>query len=154
DHQSYFASDLGRAAKALYYKKPVLGKLAVAPMILSEAFLPSARALFWRRQRFPIADAHYAMGFAFLVQALHSEQHYERAVHFLDVLKQTRSPGYEHYCWGYPFHWETRLGVIRSGIPLITTVPYVYEAFRGVHRIDGRREWLEIMRSIADHAMT
>ncbi len=43
DHQSFFASDLGRAAKALYYRKPLLGKLAVAPMIFSEAFVPSAR---------------------------------------------------------------------------------------------------------------
>src|SRR6266568_6993645 len=25
DHQSYFASDLGRKAKALYYQKPLLG---------------------------------------------------------------------------------------------------------------------------------
>ena len=33
DHQSFFASDLGRSAKALYYKKPLLGKFAVAPMI-------------------------------------------------------------------------------------------------------------------------
>jgi len=62
DHQSYFASDLGRSAKALYYRKPLLGVLAVSPMILSEAFVPSARRLFWKPQRFPIADAHYAMG--------------------------------------------------------------------------------------------
>jgi len=66
DHQSFFASDLARAAKSLYYKKPLLGTIVVSPMIFSEAFLPSARKLFWKRQRFPIADAHYAMGFSFL----------------------------------------------------------------------------------------
>src|SRR6266481_9585761 len=80
DHQSYFASDLGRSAKALYYRKPLLGMLAVSPMILSEAFLPSARRLFWKPQRFPIADAHYAMGFAFLAQAQKQESHLKRAV--------------------------------------------------------------------------
>ncbi len=48
DHQSYFASDLGRSAKALYYKSPKLGTIAVAPMIFSEAFIPSARRLFWK----------------------------------------------------------------------------------------------------------
>jgi len=58
DHQSYFASDLGRSAKALYYRKPLLGTLAVSPMIFSEAFVPSARRLFWKPQRLPIADAH------------------------------------------------------------------------------------------------
>ena len=152
DHQSFFASDLGRSAKALYYKRPLLGKLAVAPMIFSEAFVPSARQLFWKPQRFPIADAHYAMGFAFLSQATGEEQHYLRAVHFLEVLEATRSVGYDHYCWGYPFNWETRLGTMREGTPLITTVPYVYEAFLHVYEIDGNRRWLDIMESIARHA--
>ena len=31
DHQSYFASDLARAVKALYYKKPLLGTLRGLP---------------------------------------------------------------------------------------------------------------------------
>ena len=57
-----------------------------------------------------------------------------------EVLMQTRSAGYRHYCWGYPFRWETRHGTMRAGIPLITTVPYVYEAFRQVHQIDGTAE--------------
>jgi hypothetical protein len=153
DHQSFFAGDLGRSAKALYYRRPLLGTLAVAPMIFSEAFVPSARTLFWKPQRFPIADAHYAMGFAFLSQALGEEQYYRRAVHFLEVLKQTRCSGYEHYCWGYPFNWETRGGTMREGTPLITTVPYAYEAFREVYLIDGREEWREIMQSIAQHAI-
>jgi hypothetical protein len=153
DHQSFFASDLGRHAKALYYTNPVLGTLAVSPMIFSEAFVPSARRLFWKRQRFPIADAHYAMGFAFLSQTFQNEQYYQRAVHFLEVLKQTRSPGYDHYCWGYPFNWETRRGTMRQGTPLITTVPYVYEAFRQVYQIDDNQEWRDIMRSIAAHAL-
>ena len=153
DHQSFFASDLGRSTKALYYKRPLLGTLAVAPIIFSEAFFPSARRLFWKRQRFAIADAHYAMGFAFLSQVLHEEQYYRRAVHFLEILKQTRSPGYGHYCWGYPFDWETRQGTIQKGTPLITTVPYAYEAFLKVYQIDRNQGWLEIMQSIADHAL-
>lgn len=153
DHQSFFASDLARSAKALYYKKPLLGMLAVSPMIFCEAFAPSGRKLFWKRQRFPIADAHYAMGFAFLSRVLGQEQYYSRAVHFLEVLKATRCSGYDHYCWGYPFNWETRRGTIRQGTPLITTVPYVYEAFWQVYQIDGRQEWREIMHSIAQHAL-
>ena len=153
DHQSFFASDFGRSAKALYYRKPLLGTLAVAPMIFCEAFVPSTRKLFWKAQRFPIADAHYAMGFAFLSQALGQEQHYKRAVHFLEVLKETRSPSYDHYCWGYPFNWETRRGTMKEGTPLITTVPYAYEAFRQVYQIDRDPQWREIMQSIAQHAL-
>ncbi len=151
DHQSYFAGPLGRAAKALYYRNKALGTLAVAPMIASEAFLPAARRLFWKRQRFPIADAHYASGFALLAAASGEEAHRRRAVHFLDVLVETRSPGLANFAWGYPFDWVTVRGTIAAGTPLITTVPYVYEAFRQVYELDQDRRWCEIMRSIAEH---
>lgn len=152
DHQSFFASTLGRGAKSLYYRNRPLGTLAVAPMEFCEAFLPSARTLFWQPQRFPIADAHYAMGYALLAQLYQSEPHYQRAVHFLEVLRQTRCPGYTDYCWGYPFNWETRTGTIAEGTPLITTVPYVYEAFSYVYAIDRNTKWLDVMHSIAEHA--
>src|SRR5258708_29148210 len=153
DFQSYFSSDLGRAAKALYYRKPLLGTLAVSPMVFSEAFVPSGRRLFWKPQRFPIADAHYAMGFALLAKTYEQDEYYKRAVHFLEVLIETRCPGYDNYCWGYPFNWETVRGTIWQGTPLITTVPYVYEAFKQVHEVDGDEKWRVIMRSIAEHAL-
>jgi len=151
DHQTFFASDIGRWAKALYYKKPLLGTMVVAPMIFSEAFVPSARKLFWKRQRLPIADAHYAMGFAFLSRVTGEEKFHRRAVHFLEVLKETRCPAYKNYAWGYPFTWETRFGTMESGIPLITTVPYAYEAFREVYLIDQDPGWREVMLSTAQH---
>jgi len=153
DFQSFFAGDLTRAAKALYYKKPLVGTIAVSPMVFCEAFIPSARRLFWKPQRFPIADAHYAMGFGMLAKYFQQEEHYKRAVHFLEVLIETRCPGYENYCWGYPFNWETVRGTIWQGTPLITTVPYVYEAFKQVYEVDGAEKWREIMRSIAQHAL-
>lgn len=152
DHQSFFAGPIGGGAKALYYRKPLLGTMAVAPIILCEALIPSARRFFWHKQRFPIADAHYAMGFALLARLTGEEKYYDRAVHFLTVLEETRSPGFSHFCWGYPFDWVTRTGVMAAGTPLITTTPYVYEAFSYVHRIDGNERWLEIMQSIAEHA--
>jgi len=153
DFQSFFSSDLGRAAKSLYYKKPLLGTLAVSPMVFCEAFVPSARRLFWKPQRFPIADAHYAMGFGMLALVFEQEQYYRRAVHFLEVLMETRCPGYDNYCWGYPFNWETLRGTIREFTPLITTVPYVYEAFKQVCEVDRNQKWRDIMRSIAQHAL-
>jgi hypothetical protein len=152
DHQSYFAGAVGGRAKALYYRRPWLGVLAVAPMIASEALFPAARRLFWHPQRFPIADAHYAMGFALLSRLTQDQRHYDKAVHFLEILEETRCPGYQHYCWGYPFDWVTRTGVMRAGTPLITTTPYVYEALSYVHEIDGNPRWQEIMQSIAEHA--
>jgi len=151
DHQSFFAGDVGRRAKALYYRKPLLGMIAVAPMIFCEAFVPSVRRFFWQQRRFPIADAHYAMGFAFLAGMHSDDKYYRRAVHFLDVLQQTRCPNFSDYCWGYPFDWVTRNGTLREGTPMITTLPYVYEAFSAVYALNSDPRWLRIMQSIAKH---
>jgi hypothetical protein len=152
DHQSFFAGPLGGAAKSLYYRNRSLGTLAVAPMIFFEALVPSARALFWKRRRFPIADAHYASGFAFLAASEGGDLHYKRAVHFLDELVASRCPAFGEYAWGYPFDWVTMKGTLAEGTPMVTTINYVYEAFRQVHQLDGDVKWRDIMRSIAEHA--
>jgi hypothetical protein len=152
DHQTFFSSQLGRRAKTLYYNSPLIGIFAVAPFIFCEAFLPAARRLFWKRQRLAISDAHYAMGFAYLAQATGEKEYLRRAYHFLNVLVETRSPGFDRYCWGESFDWVTRNGTIPAGTPLITATPYVYEAFLQVYQIDGNKKWLDILRSIAEHA--
>lgn len=153
DHQTFFASDIGRAAKALYYRNRLLGVLAVAPMISVEALVPAARQLFWKPQRFPIADAHYASGFAFLAATTGDDAHHARAVHFLDVLIETRSKGFERYAWGYPFDWVTVNGTLTAGTPMITTLPYVYEAFAQVYELDRNPRWRDVMASLAEHAL-
>src|ERR1700730_4330591 len=152
DHQTFFASKLGRNAKALYYRRPFLGTCAVAPIIFCEAFIPSVRRFFWRPQRFAIADAHYAMAFAFLAKVHRQQTYYTKAVHFLESLEETRCRDYEGYSWGYPFNWQTRNGILKEGTPLITTVPYAYEAFSQVYAIDKDCKWIKIMHAIAEHA--
>src|SRR5947199_5236315 len=121
DHQSFFAGPVGRRAKSLYYWNHLLGTAAVAPIIFFEAFVPSARKLFHHPIRFPIADAHYAMGFAFLYEATGNSSCLEKAVHFLTELKKSRCVEFKEYCWGYPFNWVTRNGIIKEQTPLITT---------------------------------
>jgi hypothetical protein len=152
DHQSYFAGPLGRRAKNLYYKNKLLGIPVVTPMIFSEAFFPAARRLFHEPMRLPIADAHYAMGFAFLREATGEPKHLDRAIHFLEVLKNSRSPGFENCCWGYPFDWVTRNGVLKAHTPFITTTPYVFEALFQVNKLSPRDEWREIMLSAVRYA--
>ena len=131
DFQTFYASPLGRRAKSLYYRNRLLGTVAVAPIVFCEAFVPSARRLFWTPQRFPIADAHYAMGFARRYETTGDDRDYRAAVRYLEALLESRCAGYDRYGWGYPFDWEGITGTIKSGTPLITTLPYVYEAFAG-----------------------
>jgi hypothetical protein len=151
DHQSFFAGPVGRTAKSLYYHNKALGTVAVAPMIFCEAFFPSARRWFYHPIRLPIADAHYVMGFAHLYEATGKEIYLERAAHFLDVLEKTRCAGFKEYGWGYPFDWVTRNGVIPAGTPLITTTPYVFEAFLQMERLRPHLKWERILESIARH---
>jgi hypothetical protein len=152
DHQSFFAGPVGKKAKSLYYRNRKIGTVAVAPMIFFEAFLPSARRLFHHPTRFPIADAHYAMGFAFLYQTTGDSAHLEKAVHFLDELTASRCPDFKEYCWGYPFDWVWRGGVVKQQTPFITTAPYVYEAFLQLYALDQRADWRRVIESIARHA--
>ena len=154
DFQSFFAGPVGGRAKALYYRHRFFGTAAVAPMIFCEAFLPSARRLFHHPMRFPIADAHYAMGFAFLYEATGDSSQLENAVHFLTELEKSRCGQFKEYCWGYPFDWVWRGGTIKRQTPLITTTPYVYEAFLHVYQVHPRDEWKTILESIARHAAT
>src|SRR5438105_4122434 len=140
DHQSFYSGWYGGRAKSLYYRRPIVGTAAVAPMIFFEAFFPAARRLFHHRIRFPIADAHYAMGFAFLYETSADSLQLGRAVHFLRVLKETHCPEFKEYCWGYPFDWVWRGGVATRQTPLITTTPYAYEAFLQVFELDKREE--------------
>jgi hypothetical protein len=154
DYQSFFASRVGGRAKALYYRRRLLGTAAVAPMIFCEAFLPPGRCLFHHPLRFPIADAHYAMGFAFLYEATGHSAHLEKAVNFLNELVTSRCPDFKEYCWGYPFDWVWRGGVIKQQTPLITTTPYVYEAFLQLCKLHRRNQWEPVLESIARHAAT
>src|SRR5438046_10261287 len=126
DYQSFFASRVGGRVKALYYRHKLIGTAAVAPMIFCEAFLPAARRLFHHPMRFPIADAHYAMGFAFLYEGTGDSSHLENAVHFLTELRESHCRDFKEYCWGYRFDWVWRGGTIRRQTPLIATTPYVY----------------------------
>ncbi len=169
DYQSFFAGPVGGRAKSLYYRNRLVGTMAVAPMIFCEAFLPGARRLFHHPIRFPIADAHYAMGFAFLCEATGDFAQLENALHFLTVLKKSRCGQFKEYCWGYPFDWIWRGGVIKQQTPLITTTPYVYEAFLQVSEMIERAsdfrplisdlclpdlpdQYKQIVESIARHA--
>ena len=154
DHQSFFAGPVGSRAKALYYKHKLPGTAAVAPMIFFEAFLPAARRLFHHPIRLPIADAHFAMGFAYLHEMTGNPAQIAKAAHFLEALEQTRCPSYKEFCWGYPFDWVTRNGVIQAGTPLITTTPYAFEAFLQVQESQPKAERKKIIESIVRHTCT
>ncbi len=53
---------------------------------------------------------------------------------------------------GASFDWESRSGRIAAGTPLITVVPYAYEAFEAGYEATGALRYLDTMESIARFA--
>jgi hypothetical protein len=152
DPHDFWAVSAGRRAKALYYRQRLVGAVATAPFVFLDSFVPSSRALVRPRARYPIADAHYALGFFAWAEATGEPSWTDRGAGFLEALEASRSPGFSEYCWGYPFDWQTAVGLFEAGRPLMTTVPYAYEAFEVGHRSTGNERYLEVMQSVASFA--
>jgi hypothetical protein len=63
DPYDFWANPIGRRAKRVAYEHWLAGLALAAPFVLLDAAVPWSRVLFRGKRRFPIADAHYAMGF-------------------------------------------------------------------------------------------
>jgi hypothetical protein len=149
DPHDFWAWSVGRKAKRLYYSRPVVGALAVAPLVALDTWLPRSRRLVAPLRRSAIADAHYAAGFFNWAAVTGDAEAVSRGLHFLEELERSRCRGFDEACWGYPFDWESRSGTIVAGTPLVTTVPYAYEAYALAHELTASPDHLRVMESIA-----
>ena len=76
------------------------------------------------------------------IRATANPVYLQKAMHFLTVLRRARCRGFKEYCWGYPFDWVWHGGTIKAQTPLITTTPYVYEAFLQVYQFEATKDEL------------
>ena len=152
DPYDLWASGLGAAAKRIYYRHRLLGTIAAAPFVALDLVAPRSRSLVRRPTRSPIADAHYATGFFELARADADASYIDRGRAYLAALEESRSPLYEDPAWGYPFDWPSRYGTFRAGWPLITSVPYGYEAFEAGHALTGDPHYVAVMEGVARFA--
>jgi hypothetical protein len=152
DHHDLWCWKPGRLAKRFYHRHPLAGAAAVAPLAVLDTFVPSARRLVASPSRFPISDAHYALGFLELEAVTGDASYRDRASAHIDALAASRSPGFEEWAWGFPFAWETKLGQWERQTPLITQTVYGYDAFVAAHTRTGDARFLEIARSVVDFA--
>jgi hypothetical protein len=156
DPYDFWNTSIGGRAKALYHRGGVVGKLAATPFVALDTLVPRSRALVRPRGRSAIGDAHFAMGFFALAKADadadDAARHVARGGAFLEALDRQRSPGYEDPAWGYTFDWTTRYDVWPAGLPMITTIPYAYEAFEAGYDAVSEPGYLETMEGIARFA--
>jgi hypothetical protein len=152
DPYDFWAWGPGRRAKRLYHRHRVRGAAAALPFVALDVAAPASRRLVRRPRRYPIADAHYARAFFAWAALTGDAAGVARGEHFLRELERSRCPGEDDLCWGYPFDWEARAETIPAGTPLMTTVPYGYDAFAAGHAATGRPEHLAAMASVARFA--
>jgi hypothetical protein len=153
DPYDLWATNAGRAVRRFYYRHQGAGALPVLPFLVLDWAWPGSRRHLVRKKRYPIADAHWILGFI--------ERHGTEADPTLvegaerlarDLLEQS-IPGYSGHCWGFPFEWESSGGLIPRGTPLITTTPYCFEAFLKLYELTGNQAYCEVARSAAQFAV-
>jgi rhamnogalacturonyl hydrolase YesR len=125
-----------------------LGIPLVAPVFLSEIFFPSLRKAFVTKKRFPIADAHFILAFLNLYEITNKQEYLREAQNIATELLKSSVPGFSGNTWGYPFDWMTTRGLWTSGIPLITTTGYCFEAFLKLYDVTLEGKYFDIAHSI------
>lgn len=149
DLYDFWASGYGRWARSAYYRSAVLGSPIVAPLVLADTLAPGTRSLVRRASMFPIALAQYADALLRTWRMTGEPGALDLARGQLDLLVECGSDVGGVQSWGYPFDWQTCFGTFTQGTPLITTMPYVYDAFVIAHDVTGEAKFLELARSTA-----
>ncbi len=149
DQYDLWATPYGIWSKGLYYKYGFKAVFPVVPLALMDWLVPSIPQSARSKTRFPIADSHYIMGFLAMYSATRDTKYLDKAKEIGRHLLDTSVPGYSGYCWGYPFDWQTKRGLVKSGTPLITTTPYAFYAFVGLYEATDTARYMEVARSIA-----
>lgn len=149
DQYDFWSTGYGRFSKDVYYKNQIFGIPLVIPIFLLELFIPHSRVIFTHKKRFPIADAHFILGYINLFKIKKKDEFLNEAIKVSDELIKTAVSGYSGYCWGYPFNWQTSLGLSKKGTPLITTVPYCFEAFLSLYDVTKEQKYLDVAYSIS-----
>lgn len=149
DLYDFWACAYGRWARSVYYRSSALGAALVGPLVLSDAILPATRRLVRRPSVFPIALAHYADALMRLSRLTRDGAGRTAGEGMLALLLEHAGERDGLPTWGYPFDWVGNFGTFPAGTPLITTMPYVYDAFVVAHECTGEPSHLERARQVA-----
>ncbi|MGN6803454.1 MAG: hypothetical protein ACTHJN_16260 [Ginsengibacter sp.] len=147
DQYDFWSTKYGIKAKEIYYKNKVVGGALVAPIFFSEIFFPTARKLFVSKKRFPIADAHFILAFLNMFEISQNSEYLDEAKKIANDLLKNSIKGYSGYTWGYPFDWMTTRGLWTSGIPLITSTAYCFEAYLKLFDLTNEQRYFDIAYS-------
>ena len=155
DHQSfYFEQNRTKREGPTYYRKPMSGTLAVAPMVLSEAFFRRREHSFGSRNvsRLPTRTTPWGLR-SF---RLSTDPTYSTSGPFISLKSLKKLVAQIRTSTAGAIHSTGKPGTEHSegATPLITSEPYAYEAFSQVYAaLTEIRFWpTNCVESIAKHA--
>lgn len=149
DQYDFWATAYGIWSKGLYYRYGTLVAPLVLPLVVTDWLFPSSRRWCASPRRFAIADAHYLMGFLALYRATQQASYLDAASDLARALLGSSIAGFSGPCWGYPFDWQTRRGLWKQNTPLVTSTPYVFDAFAELYDVTGEAAHRQVASSIA-----
>jgi len=120
------------------------------------------RALFALENRYPLlmrrlfgvkkqinakAMGLFAKAYLNLYEVTLEERFRDEAIECLDWLLSNHSPGYSGLCWGYPFHWQSKVFIPR-GTPSAVVSCVVGDGFWTAYQILRDKKYLDACESI------
>jgi len=152
DPYDLWSTKFGLFARRVYYSHKILSVPLISPIIFADTYFPQIRKLFVKKKRYPIAEAHFIMGYLNLFELTRNEKYLSEAIHISDDLLKTSISGFSGYCWGYPFDWQNSKGLWKKSTPFITTTPYCFEAFLKLFDVTKEQKYLDIAHPISRFA--
>jgi len=127
---------------------PPLRAIRRALFILEECYPLLMRQLLGvKKQINAKAMGLFAKGYLNLYEATGEGRFKNKATECLNWLLANPSPGYSGLCWGYPFHWQSKI-LIPGGTPSAVVTSVVGDAFWKAYGIYGDKRYLEICERI------
>lgn len=70
-----------------------------------------------------------------------------------DKIVSFRSTGYEDWCWGYSFSWQTRTLLVPRGTPNVVCTSFVADALMDAYEQTGKSSYLEMAISSVEYIL-
>lgn len=96
------------------------------------------------------AMGFFAQGYLRLYQTYGEAVFLERMTFCLAWLMENRAAGFQGYCWGNHFDYQSRGGYIRKGTPTIVWTGLIAHAFLDAYEALGDARYLAVARSVCD----
>jgi len=89
----------------------------------------------------------FAVGYLNLFEVTNKNEYLDKSKECFSWLESNYSKNYHGYCWGYPFHWQSKIFISKE-TPSAVVSAVCGNAFWRYYQATGKKKYLDICRSI------